>query len=180
MSIEEDSQKGIVYIGRIPPRMSPGQIKSLLERYAAVDRIYLAPNKNKSSSFSFSEGWIEFLDKQKAKQVVSLLNGQPMGGGRGSKKTFSHDLWCLKYLSKFKWVHLSEKLAYERAVREQKLHSEITQTKRENELYLKGVGKNAKNKKQEGNPTETIPEEKVVNDEQFEMLRKRFKQRKIC
>ena len=37
MSTEEESPKGIVYIGRIPPGMTPGHIKSLLGRFAAVD-----------------------------------------------------------------------------------------------------------------------------------------------
>ena len=55
-----------------------------------------------------------------AKQTALLLNGQPMGGGKGSKKNYAHDLWCLKYLSKFKWIHLSEKIAYERATRDSK------------------------------------------------------------
>ena len=38
-------------------------------------------------------------------QVVALLNGQQMGGKRRS--AYFYDLWCFKYLPKFKWDHLT-------------------------------------------------------------------------
>ncbi len=62
----------------------------------------------KSSGKNFTEGWIEFEDKRVAKQVAQMLNGQPMGGKRRS--AYHYDLWCLKYLSKFKWDHLTEEI----------------------------------------------------------------------
>ena len=62
----------------------------------------------KSSGKNFTEGWIEFEDKHVAKQVAQMLNGQPMGGKRRS--AYFYDLWCLKYLSKFKWDHLTEEI----------------------------------------------------------------------
>ena len=34
-----------------------------------------------------------------------MLNGQPMGGKRRS--AYFYDLWCMKYLPKFKWDHLT-------------------------------------------------------------------------
>lgn len=37
-----------------------------------------------------------------------MLNGQPMGGKRRSAYHF--DLWCLKYLPKFKWETLTEEI----------------------------------------------------------------------
>ena len=40
-----------------------------------------------------------------ALQVVAMLNGQQMGGKRRS--AYFYDLWCLKYLPKFKWDHLT-------------------------------------------------------------------------
>jgi hypothetical protein len=48
-------------------------------------------------------------------------------------------LWNLKYLSKFKWSHLTEKVAYERRVREQKLRVEMMQARRENAAYTQLV-----------------------------------------
>ena len=65
----------------------------------------------KSSGKNFTEGWIEFEDKRVAKQTAQMLNGQPMGGKRRS--AYHYDLWCLKYLSKFKWDHLTEEIGEE-------------------------------------------------------------------
>ena len=48
-------------------------------------------------------------------------------------------LWNLKYLHKFKWSHLTEKVAYERRVREQKLRVEMMQARRENAAYVEMV-----------------------------------------
>jgi ESF2/ABP1 family protein len=45
----------------------------------------------------------------------------------------------LKYLHKFKWSHLTEKVAYERRVREQKLRVEMMQARRENASYTQLV-----------------------------------------
>ena len=49
------------------------------------------------------------------------------------------DLWALKYLNKFQWSHLTEKVAYERRVREQKLRVEMMQARRENASYVELV-----------------------------------------
>lgn len=49
----------------------------------------------------------------------------------GRKRNYYHDdMWNLKYLRKFKWDHLTEKVAYERRVRAQKLRLETMQAKR--------------------------------------------------
>jgi ESF2/ABP1 family protein len=52
---------------------------------------------------------------------------------------FLGDLWNIKYLPKFKWSHLTEKVAYERRVREQKLRVEMMQARRENASYVQMV-----------------------------------------
>jgi ESF2/ABP1 family protein len=49
---------------------------------------------------NFTEGWVEFEDKAVAKSVAAMLNNQPIGGKHRSAYHF--DLWCLKYLPKFK------------------------------------------------------------------------------
>ncbi len=38
---------------------------------------------------------------------------------------YAEDLWCIKYLPKFKWENLTEKLAYDARVRKEKLNAEI-------------------------------------------------------
>ena len=42
-------------------------------------------------------------------------------------------------MNKFKWAHLTEKVAYERRVREQKLRVEMMQARRENSAYVQMV-----------------------------------------
>ena len=37
-----------------------------------------------------------------------MLNGNPMGGKRRS--AHHYDIWCLQYLPKFKWDHLTEEI----------------------------------------------------------------------
>lgn len=51
---------------------------------------------------------MEFEDKTVAKRVAAVLNGTPMGGRR--RDAYHYDLWCLKYLKKFKWDHLTEEI----------------------------------------------------------------------
>ena len=56
----------------------------------------------------FTEGWVEFADKRRAKRIASTLNNTPMGGGHRS--FYAHDLWNVKYLSKFRIDHFSPNL----------------------------------------------------------------------
>ena len=56
---------------------------------------------------NYTEGWVEFADKRVAKAVAVTLNNTPVGG---RKRHYYHDdLWNIKYLSKFRWTHLTEK-----------------------------------------------------------------------
>lgn len=63
---------------------------------------------------------------------------------------------CLQYLHRFQWTHLSERLAYEQTVLQQRLRTEVSQAKRETSFYLSNVDKSAhleklrKRRKQEG------------------------------
>jgi len=141
----EARAKGVVYMSRVPPKLRPAKLRQLLEPHGVVLRIYLAPEDpaqrkrrrrtGGDSGKRFTEGWIEWADKREAKKAVQLLNGQPMGGRRRRESQFS-DLWNLKYLSGFSWTDLSEEIAYEAAVREQKLNAELAQAGREKDFYV--------------------------------------------
>ena len=51
---------------------------------------------------------MEFLNKKHAKRVAAFLNNQKVGGKR---RSFHYeDLWNIKYLPKFKWHHLTQKI----------------------------------------------------------------------
>ena len=54
----------------------------------------------------YVEGWVEFMDKKIAKKFVRRYNGEPIGGKKHNP--FYEEIWCVKYLSKFKWDHLLE------------------------------------------------------------------------
>ncbi|KAG6964008.1 hypothetical protein JG688_00007893 [Phytophthora aleatoria] len=144
---EKAERRGVVYIARVPPFMKPEKLRHLLGKYGELNRIYLVPedkalHKKRVSSGGnrrqkYTEGWIEFEDKKVAKRVAKMLNTTQIGG---RKRDYYHDdMWNLKYLKGFKWDHLTEKIAYENRIRDQKLRMEIAQAKKENEAYLERV-----------------------------------------
>mmetsp|Transcript_8548 Transcript_8548/g.12538 ORF Transcript_8548/g.12538 Transcript_8548/m.12538 type:complete len:334 (+) Transcript_8548:146-1147(+) len=139
-------KRGVIYIARIPPRMGPAKIKTLMSEFGTVTRVYLveedkaAKKKRKKAAGGGSgggkrylEGWVEFESRKIAKQVGMSLNNTPITNYKRS--VHYGDIWNVKYLRKFKWSHLTEKVAYERRVREQKLRIEMMSAKRENAAY---------------------------------------------
>jgi ESF2/ABP1 family protein len=80
---------------------------------------------------------VEFKDKHVAKQIASSLNTQPIGG----KGFYAEDLWTLKYLPRFKWQNLTERIALEKASRDQRMRAEMAQAKRENAAYVENAEK---------------------------------------
>ncbi|XP_056130835.1 activator of basal transcription 1 [Lampris incognitus] len=139
---------GIIYLGHIPPRLRPKHLRNLFTPYGEIGRIFLQPEdrvvrrkKKKAGSrgCDFTEGWVEFRDKRVAKRVAASLHSTPMGNKKRSR--FHSDLWCIKYLHRFQWTHLSERLAYEQSVLKQRLRTEVSQAKRETSFYLANVEK---------------------------------------
>ncbi|KAF7562501.1 hypothetical protein G7046_g1649 [Stylonectria norvegica] len=140
-------KSGVVYLSRIPPFMKPAKLRSLLEPYGTINRIFLAPedptsharrvrgggNKKKS----YTEGWVEFVKKKDAKAVSELLNAQTIGGKKGSY--YHDDLWNLLYLKGFKWHNLTEQIAAENAERASRMRAEISKTTRENKHFVQNV-----------------------------------------
>lgn len=66
------------------------------------------------------------------------LNGQLIGGKK-RHNLFHDDMWTIRYLPKFKWHNLTEKLAYDQKVREQRLKAETNQARKEIGFYLEKV-----------------------------------------
>ena len=146
----------------------PPKVRHLLSQYAPIGRIYLAaedpaatkarrkggaggggggrsagvggaaPMPTGRRSKRFTEGWVEFESKADAKAVAAALNGQPIGGP--PRATHRHDLWTLRYLPGFRWEHLTEEVAYQNAVREQRLAAEAGAAARERDFYVGRVG----------------------------------------
>jgi ESF2/ABP1 family protein len=86
---QDINRTGVVYLSRVPPFMKPAKVKQLLSRYAEIGRVYLAPEDAKitarrkkyakNNKQNFTEGWVEFKDKKKAKAVAAMLNTQQIG-----------------------------------------------------------------------------------------------------
>jgi len=139
---------GVVYLSHIPPFLKPNKLRDLLSGMGTeVLRVYLAPEDTKARAGrlraggnkkkKFTEGWVEFDDKRRAKRIASTLNNTPIGGlNRGF---YTHDLWNVKYLHKFKWSHLTYKIAYESRVRRDKMQAELSHAKKESSFYLQKV-----------------------------------------
>lgn len=64
---------------------------------------------------------------------------------RKGSKLYDH-VWNIKYLRKFKWTHLHERLAYEKAARRQKLRAEIQLAKKKGLSFSSNLDKKKKNK----------------------------------
>jgi len=150
---DETNKRGVLYISRIPPRMGPAKIKVLLATFGEVSRVYLEPEDasarkrrrkagGKDWSKRYTEGWVEYTDKKVAKNVARELNTTPITNDKRS--VHYGDLWNIKYLRKFKWSHLTEKITYERRVREHKVRIEMMQAKKENASYLNLLEKGQK------------------------------------
>jgi ESF2/ABP1 family protein len=143
---EKLGRRGVVYVARVPPRMTPTKVRSLLGEHGTITRVYLSeedPSARRrrrkqtggggGRSKRYTEGWVEFEDKALARHVAANLNATPV---TNRKRSPHHgDLWALRYLPKFKWGHLTEKVAYERRVREQRLRLETMQARRETAAY---------------------------------------------
>ncbi|KEQ59600.1 uncharacterized protein M437DRAFT_56293 [Aureobasidium melanogenum CBS 110374] len=138
---------GVIYISRIPPFMKPATLKHYLSPYGEIGRVFLTPedpvaqkqrvrnggNKKKS----FTDGWVEFINKKDAKDAAETLNGNIIGGKKGN---FYHDdMWNMKYLTGFKWSHLTEQIANENAERAARLRAEVARTRRENKSFVEDI-----------------------------------------
>lgn len=143
----EIARTGVVYISRIPPGMRPEKVRHLMTHYGEVGRVYLQKEDPKTTYLRrkyttdkkphFTEGWVEFKDKKVARTVAAMLNAQPIGGKKGTR--WRDDVWTMTYLPKFKWNMLTEQIAHEAAARTAKLRVEITQSRSEQNEYLRNV-----------------------------------------
>lgn len=79
-----------------------------------------------------------------AKRVAASLNNTQVSSRKKSKQ---YDIiWNIKYLSNFKWTHLHERLAYEKAARRQKLRAEVQLAKKKTNFFTINLDKHKKNK----------------------------------
>jgi len=159
---------GLIYLSTIPPKMNVQLIREALMPYGEIGRVFLQPrsktdNKKKKGPRKYVEGWVEFLSKRNAKRVAEVLNNQKVGGKRRSASY--ETLWNIKYLPSFKWAHLSERLAYEKAVHQQRMRTEIAQVKRETNFFIENVDKSKRLKKKMDKLQDWVVTQRQTEDE---------------
>ncbi|RYO98922.1 hypothetical protein DL764_006955 [Monosporascus ibericus] len=142
-------KSGLVYVSRIPPYMKPTKLRQLLEPYGTINRIFLSPEDPQeharrvkaggNKKRMYTDGWVEFVDKKDAKNVVDLLNARTIGGPKGSY--YRDDIWSLRYLKGFKWNHLTQQIAAEAAERTCRMMAEISKSTRENKEFVRNIEK---------------------------------------
>ncbi|XP_026822934.1 pre-rRNA-processing protein esf2-like [Rhopalosiphum maidis] len=170
-SATKTRKKGIVYLSSIPKYMNVTKLRELLGQYGEIGRVFLQPaanpNLKKRPAKHFTEGWVEFERKKVAKQAAELLNGKRIDTRKRSK--YFDSVWNLKYLPRFKWVHLNERLAYEKAVRKHRLRAEVSQVKREANHFSSNIVRSEKNKMYQQsniniNVRQRLPEEEFLQN----------------
>jgi len=140
-------KSGVVYISRVPPFMKPAKVRSLLEPYGKINRMFLAPEDpaahtkrvraGGNKKRSYTEGWVEFVNKKDAKKVCELLNAQTIGGKKGGY--YRDDIWNLLYLKGFKWNNLTEQIAAENAERSSRMRAEVSKSTKENKEFVRNL-----------------------------------------
>lgn len=143
---------GIIHFSTIPPFMTAKKLREMLGVYGEIGRIFLQPEISRKAESGkkrkrYTEGWVEFKDRKVAKRVAVSLNNTLVGGKRRSK--YHDSIWNMKYLKKFQWLHLTEQLSYETAVRKQKMRMVEAQAKRESNFFQKQIEKGENLKKLE-------------------------------
>nr|CAI6751990.1 CMF_HP1_G0046220.mRNA.1.CDS.1 [Saccharomyces cerevisiae] len=114
-------------------------MRQILTRFGEVDRLFLKKEDDQSTSkeLKYEEGWAEFIRKRDAKLCAETLNGNIIGGKKG---TFYHDdILNVKYLPGFKWADLTEQIARENDIRQAKLEMEISQANKLNAEFIRNV-----------------------------------------
>ncbi|KNG51504.1 pre-rrna-processing protein esf2 [Stemphylium lycopersici] len=140
-------KSGVIYLSSVPPFMKPAVLRSLLQPYGDVGRVFLTPESSTSRTQRlrnggtrrklFLDGWVEFLHKRDAKFVAENLNAQTMGGKKRGR--WHDEVWNIRYLSGVKWGNLVEQIQNENAERAARLRFEIAQGKKENKAFLENM-----------------------------------------
>ena len=155
---------GVVYLSTIPPGMRWTQVMQKLKEFGEINHSHLqeaaGSSKRRKNQVKFVEGWVEFVNKKDAKTCASQLNGRIVGGKKSGK--YRDYMWNMKYLHGFKWPQLLEMMNYEKHLRNDKLKSEFTKQRKQDEKYLANVMKSnrMKRKREAGEAAETAKKPK--------------------
>ncbi|KAL3231380.1 Pre-rRNA-processing protein ESF2 [Nakaseomyces bracarensis] len=169
---------GVIYLSRIPPYMKPAKMRQILSKFGEIDRLFLKRENDikykqrtkggGNKKVMYEEGWAEFIRKRDAKLCAETLNGNIIGGKKGS---FYHDdILNVKYLPGFKWADLTEQIARENDIRQAKLELEISQSNKLNAEYIRNV--------EQSKMIQNMKRNRTTEGEEEEQ-RRQFKQHKV-
>uniref|UniRef100_W5NBB0 Activator of basal transcription 1 n=1 Tax=Lepisosteus oculatus TaxID=7918 RepID=W5NBB0_LEPOC len=142
---------GVLYLGHIPPRLRPRHVRNMLSVYGEIGRIFLQPEGEDRHPAVAPE----LTQEAVARATVGWHCGPDVTDSPPVSRTLTPPR-LPQYLHRFQWCHLSERLAYEQTVRQQRLRVEISQAKKETNFYLANVERShsleklKKRKKKEG------------------------------
>ena len=105
------------------------------------------------------------MDKREAKLCALALNGNNIGGKK-RHNLFYDDIWNIKYLPKFKWHNLTEKLSYDHKVRESRLTAETNLAKKELNFYMDKVELKKRLEKMEERKVKRLGKEMVKQEKE--------------
>ncbi|CCH61558.1 hypothetical protein TBLA_0F00140 [Henningerozyma blattae CBS 6284] len=140
---------GVIYFSSIPPYMKPAKMRQILTRFGEIDRLYLKREDDQryksriksggNKKVKYDEGWAEFIRKRDAKLCAMTLNGNIIGGKKGS---FYHDdILNVKYLPGFKWADLTEQITRENDIIQAKMELEMARATKINSDFIRNVEK---------------------------------------
>lgn len=130
--------RGVVYVAQLPHGWTRLQVIRYFEKYGEVTRVFLNKKDTKSNrrgrGFIFTDGWIEYRKKRHAKQLVALMDGQPVGGKKRSKH--AQDLLMLSYLKGFDFGSLYDDVMHVKRTRQDRLNAQLARVKKESQMYM--------------------------------------------
>ncbi|KAF3066475.1 Pre-rRNA-processing protein ESF2 [Daldinia childiae] len=122
-------KSGLIYLSRVPPFMKPAKLRSLLEPYGKINRIFLTPEDPQERSrrvrqggnkkHMYTDGWVEFAGRR--------------------THYYRDDIWSLLYLKGFKWHNLTEQINSEMAERTSRMRAEISKSTKENKEFVRNI-----------------------------------------
>lgn len=161
---EKKYKYGIIYLSYIPDGLTVKVLREYMSQFGEVGRIYLEPEASNATSKrkKYSEGWVEFKKKRTAKKVAEELNGTELNYGR-KHSILTGQIWSIRYLHKFKWIHLTHQLEVDRESKKQQRRIEMAESKEQANFYQKMMlrSKMMKKKKFHEGTGETSSNEKI-------------------
>jgi len=139
---KSESKAGVIYLSSVPDYMSVQKLRNTFEEYGPINRSFFQPLEKSfgyKKGLLFSEGWVEFKQKQTAKTVALALNATQVGGKK--RYPWYSCIWNIKYLPKFTWTDVNADRELKRASYDSRIRADISQVKRQTNFIVNNFEK---------------------------------------